>query len=511
MNRLALGALISREWRTSWSDKGAYVLRAAYAGALLAGVIVAWTVLVVVRADDPDEFPEIIRSIFGLFCRVQFILATMLAAMTFARAVCREQERGTMDLLILSPLSRTEILLGKLAGEFLGLTALVAAGIPVLFLLLPLGGLTPLQILSLQGTVLAQVLLAGGACVALAAAMGRALPVMLAAWVLLGAAAGGHVAGRVLMPQNAALWNVLESLSIYRVLEHQLASVRAEPAPALRALGIAAGISILCCGVGSLMLERRLVRGGGISLWTRFSLWLRRRSASLSGAWLFRPLLPMDHPLMKRECAIYRDLPFRAAWIGAIAVYGFAVRHVLLKPWGTGVEQVELAATGLVVGSLIAILTGALSVGYDRRRGTLQALLASGVAPEDIVRARLAALILRAFHFLLFPAIHLIIVLICARLFPASELLWRIPAGVIGLVLAVFLMMDLTLGFAFSFRRPEVAGVLAVLTAFPTGLLVVGFVAGTIPMFAIGLPLMLAVLSVFHARSVRKLPKRLFS
>ena len=51
-----------------------------------------------------------------------------------------------MDLLILSPLSRTEILLGKLAGEFLGLTALVAAGIPVFFLLIPLGGLTPLQI-----------------------------------------------------------------------------------------------------------------------------------------------------------------------------------------------------------------------------------------------------------------------------------------------------------------------------------------------------------------------------
>jgi len=511
MNRLALGALISREWRTSWSDKGAYVLRAAYAGALLAGVAAAWVVLVLYRADDPDEFPEIIRSVFGVFCRVQFVLATMLAAMTFARAVCREQERGTMDLLILSPLSRTEILLGKLGGEFLGLTALVATGIPVLFLLIPLGGLTPLQILSLQGTVLAQVLLAGGACVALAAAMGRALPVMIAAWVILGAVSGGHLAGRWWTPNGAAAWNLLESLSIYRVLEDQLASVRAEPAPALRALGLAAGVSILCSGVGSLMLERRLVRGAGPGVWTRAAAWIRRRSASLSALWLFRPIFPMEHPLMKRECAIYRDLPFRFAWILSVFVYGVALRHVLLKPWGRGDEQIALASCGLAIGSLIAIVTGALSVGYDRRRGTLQALLASGVAAEDILRARRASLIARTVHFLAFPGLHLIIVLICARVLPPLDLLWRIPAGIVGLGFAVVVMMGMTLDYAVSFRRPEVAGVMAVLTGIPAGLLVVGFLVGTIPLFAVGVPLMVAIVAVKFARSVRKLPSRLFN
>jgi ABC-type transport system involved in multi-copper enzyme maturation permease subunit len=486
------------------------MLRAAYAGALLAGVIAAWTVLLLSRADNPDEFPEIIRSIFSVFCRVQFLLATMLAAMTFARAVCREQERGTMDLLILSPLSRTEILLGKLGGEFLGLTALVAAGIPVFFLLIPLGGLTVTQILSLQGTVLAQVLVAGGACVALAAAMGRALSVMIAAWLILGAASGGHLAGRWWTKDGAAFWNLLESISIYRVLDGQLASVGAEPAPALRALAIAAVVSVLCCGVGSLMLERRLVRGAGVGVWARGSAWIRRRASSLAGARLFRPLVSVEHPLMKRECAIYRDLPFRVVWVGMIALYGLAIRHVLLKPWGGGVEHAALALGGLMVGALVSIVTGALSIGYDRRKGTIQALLASGVAAEDIVRARMAALLLRALHFMALPAIYLAIVAICARLAPPAELLWRIPAGVSGLVLATFLMMGVTFDLAVSCRRPEVAGLMAVLVGIPAGIFVVGFVGAAVPTFAIGLPLMIAVLSVGYANSIQKLPRRLF-
>jgi uncharacterized membrane protein len=140
----------------------------------------------------------------------------------------------------------------------------------------------------------------------------------------------------------------------------------------------------------------------------------------------------------------------------------------------------------------------------------MQALLASGVSAEDVVRARMAALILRAVHFMAFPAIHLAIVLICARFVPPVELFWRIPAYLSGLALAIVLMMDLTLNYAVSFRRPEVAGVVGVLIAIPLGLVVAGFVGGLLVTFAIGLPLAIAGLCVSHAMSVRKLPKRLF-
>ena len=500
-------ALISREWRTSWADRGGYILRGAYAGTLLAGTVAAWVLLPLVGSDNPDEFPEIVRSGFGAFCRAQFVLATMLAAMTFARAVCREQERGTLDFLILSPLTRTEILLGKMVGEFLGLTALIASGIPVLFLLIPLGGVSILEILSLQVTILSQVLGVGGVCVALAAAIGRTFPVMVVAWGIMAAAAAGHHACRSWWPKQAAAWNVWKGISIFDILDRQLSSIRAEPSPAFTALAIAAIVSVLCCGLGSLVLEKRFVRGARIGKWSQFAARVRRFSASLSGAWLFRPLVAVDDPLMRRECAIYRDLPFRFCWMGLVLGYAIFARISLHDSWGRWGDHAEFAAAGLGVGAVIAVLMGAITVGYDRRRGNLQTLLACGVAPEAIIRARLASLVLRALHLIGLPVLHLAIVSIPAGLCPAKDLAWRIPAVLTGVVLGTILMMDFTMKCALSFRRPEVAGVIGVLVALPIGAAVMGFVGASFSTFAIGLPLFIVAILVSGARNVRKLPK----
>jgi hypothetical protein len=52
---------------------------------------------------------------------------------------------------------------------------------------------------------------------------------------------------------------------------------------------------------------------------------------------------------------------------------------------------------------------------------------------------------------------------------------------------------------------------MAVLTGIPAGLLVMSSLVGTIPLFAVGVPLMIAIVAVKFARSVRKLPSRLFN
>jgi ABC-type Na+ efflux pump permease subunit len=506
VRRLALAALVSREWRTSWADRSAYILRGVYAAALLAGAVAAWLLLPLFRPGDPENFPELIRSFVGLFCRAQFVLATMLAAMTFARAVCREQERGTMDLLILSPLSRVEILLGKVAGEFLGLAALVASGIPSLFLLIPLGGVSAAQILALQGTVLAQVLLVGGVCVALAAAMGRTLPVMLCAWVFMAGLAAGPAVGRWWAPSSGGIWLRWEAMSAYAVLEHQLSSVWSEPAPALHALGLSAVAALVLCGLGSLVLERRLLRGARAGLWSHLAVRVRRFGGTLGGQRLFRHLVGIDHPLMRRECAVYRDLPFRIGWIVLVTAYGVAARSILAGSKDYVEDQISLASVGLAAGSVIAVLTGALSVGYDRRRGTLQTLLAAGVAPEDLVRARLAGMVLRASYLLLIPALHLTVLLLVSDILTGLQLAWRIPAGLSALILGTILMMGITLKSALSHRRPEVSAVISVFFALPVGVFAMGLVGGSLPTFAIGFPLMIGALLSYYARLVRTAP-----
>jgi len=502
-----MGALILREWRTSWADRGAYVLRAGYAGVLLLAAVAAWIVLPMAQSGRGEDLPGLVRSVFGIFCKAQFLLATLLASMTFARAVSREQEQGTMDLLILSSLTRTELLLGKLVGEFLGVAALLASGIPVIFLLLPLGGLTPAQILCMHLLLLAQVLLVGGVSVGLSALFDRALPVMACVWGLIGAL----IAGPLIREDRLALrdwrWRLWDQLSLYQWLDAQVDGIRPPWGASLGALGTTALIGLLACGLGSLLLEQRLSRGPTVSLWVRLGLRLRIFAESSSGRRLLRPLAALEHPLMIREFAVYRDLPFRISWFLLVSGYAVAAVRVFRDVQSRVENQLALALVGLAVGALIAVLTGALSVGYDRLRGRLTPLLAMGVAPEDIVQSRLAGLLVRMLYLTAVPAFHLTVIALASEWCPPSALVWRIPATMVGLVLAAGFMAELTLQAALSVRRPEVAAVLAVLSALPVGAAVLLLTAGVLPGFAIGAPLVIAGELGNYSRCIRKLTK----
>ncbi len=495
MNFRALVALISREWRTSWADRGAYILRAVYAGTMLLGAASAWLLLPWLFEAKRGDYPELLRSTFGIVCRVQVVLATLVASVTFARTVCREQERGSMDLLILSPLSRAGILLGKLLGEFAGLTALVASGLPAIFLLLPLGGLALIDVLSLQGLVLAQVFVVGGLSVALASSMGRALPVMIATWAVAGAwTAGAHLSG-------APWWR---AVSPYHLLEGQLATVRPDPSAAVKALLVAAALGVVFSVLGDLVLERRLATETRAGWWSRLAAWVRRRFSWAPERRLFPFLLPSAHPLMRRECTLAGNLPLLMVWFVFASAYAVAI---LSHPGAPTEWHAVAAMIAFAVGSGTAVVTGALAVGLARRRGTMQTLLASGVAPEDIVRGHFAGLLLRALLFIGPPGVHGLIAGSIASDFTTLSLYWRIPAAVAGLIVAVIVMMGITLKCGLSNRRPEVAVVVALVFAPPIGLLAGSMVGGTLVTLALGLPLAIGAILAGFAYVVRKVPK----
>ena len=273
-----------------------------------------------------------------------------------------------------------------------------------------------------------------------------------------------------------------------------------------KALGIAAILGVFFCGLGSLVLEKRLMRGPRVGIWATLGARVRRYAGTLRGKWMFRPLLTLLHPLVRRECAVDRDLAFRVSWIVLAGIYAAAVRITLGWPWSDGEYQFILAGSGVGVGALLAVLLGALSVGYDRRRGALQTLLASGVSPEDLVRARLAGLVLRAFSLLLIPAIHLILIGAYMGHFSKWELAWRIPATIVSLILGATAMMLVTLRTALSQRRPEVAAVLAIV-AVPAGIGIAVLVAAFLPTFAIQVPLVILSLTNVYTRIVSQVPK----
>ena len=104
--------------------------------------------------------------------------------------------------------------------------------------------------------ILAQVLVVGGLCVAMAAAFGRSIPVMICALILVGLLVFGPDLGREWISRKAPLWGVWESVSTYGVLVRQTTKVQPEAGPALTAFGVAAALGVLCGGLGSMVLEQ---------------------------------------------------------------------------------------------------------------------------------------------------------------------------------------------------------------------------------------------------------------
>jgi ABC-type transport system involved in multi-copper enzyme maturation permease subunit len=493
----SLTALTLREWRTWWTDRGAYILRSLYASALLVGVGLAWLMM-------SDSGPSLLRSLFGWFCRGQFVLATALASLTFARSICREQERGTLDLLLLSPLTKLEILLAKLIGEFLGLATLVLAGLPMVLLLIPLGGVTPSEILTVQGILLAHLLAVGGLTVTLAAVLGRAAPVMFGTWAAVAFLALGPGWARALVPGGWRIWNALEPISALNLLELQLGTVSAHPALAGQALLAAVLVAFVFCALGSLMLERRYVEGGRASGGLSLARWLRRVSVSPRAAWIFRPWGPRAHPLVERELALDRDPWFRVSCWLLVLGYAWVVRRELLTLLGTWDAHAAIAAVGTLIAAVLTIVLGALRVGGERRRGILQTLLAAGVSPEDLLRSRLRGLLKRAAWLLTLPILHASIIF--AHEVPGSAW-WRIPAFLIGVLVGTVAMAGITLRFALGFRRAELAAFAALIVAIPAFVVVATTLSGHVLSLALGLPVVLGLLLSGYARLIRRVPQ----
>lgn len=85
--------------------------------------------------------------LFQVVVVVQLLLLLFFAVLSAASAVSQEKDRRTFILLLLTDMRDYEIVLGKLVGSLLPLTAVLLTAVPVLSFLLLLGGIDPEQVL----------------------------------------------------------------------------------------------------------------------------------------------------------------------------------------------------------------------------------------------------------------------------------------------------------------------------------------------------------------------------
>jgi ABC-type Na+ efflux pump permease subunit len=143
-----LGPIFIREWLTVPRRPQHYIVRAAYLGVMWILGLTAWQVIVgwnrTATLGDTARFGSVFFSILTLY--VQLPLLLFFSALSAASAVAREKDRRTFVLLLMTDLRNYEIVLGKLLGSLLQIGLLVTAVLPLLMMLVWLGGISPSQV-----------------------------------------------------------------------------------------------------------------------------------------------------------------------------------------------------------------------------------------------------------------------------------------------------------------------------------------------------------------------------
>jgi len=158
-----LGPIFVREWLTVPRQPRHYVMRAAYLGLLWVLGLTAWQYTIgwerTATLGETARFGMLLFQVLTYY--VQLPLLIFFAALSAASAVAREKDRRTFVLLLMTDLHNYEIVLGKLLGSLMQIGLLLAALVPVLAMLVLLGGVDPEQVVQ-AAVILAATGLAAG-------------------------------------------------------------------------------------------------------------------------------------------------------------------------------------------------------------------------------------------------------------------------------------------------------------------------------------------------------------
>jgi ABC-type transport system involved in multi-copper enzyme maturation permease subunit len=159
---LLVGPVFTRELITAPRRSRFYWTRAVYVAALAILVATSWGLYTgtqhVRTVGDTARFGA---AIFQIVAVLQLTVAMFFSALLAASAVAQEKDRRTLVLLLLTHLSNSELVLGKLLASVLSVILMVAAAFPFFMLISLFGGVSFDQILRVFAVTIATVLAAG--------------------------------------------------------------------------------------------------------------------------------------------------------------------------------------------------------------------------------------------------------------------------------------------------------------------------------------------------------------
>ncbi|MBN1507380.1 MAG: ABC transporter permease [Sedimentisphaerales bacterium] len=140
-----------------------YALRMLYAMAVTGLIMVTWSVTI--RSGPAvllaSRMPEVAKTVTTAVTWLQFFAAQGLAVVLLSSAIGEEVRKGTLSALMTTPISSSQIVIGKLLGRMLQVLVLLAMSLPALAILRLLGGVPWRYVLAGGCITLTTALLAG--------------------------------------------------------------------------------------------------------------------------------------------------------------------------------------------------------------------------------------------------------------------------------------------------------------------------------------------------------------
>ncbi|MBN1590912.1 MAG: ABC transporter permease subunit, partial [Pirellulales bacterium] len=256
---MLVGPIFTRELTIAPRRARVYVGRAVYVGSLLGLMIIAWLMLTgtqVVR--DVGDLARFGNIMFQILAPLQLVVGVFFSAMLAASAVSQEKDRRTLVLLLLTNLSNSELVLGKLLASLLGVLVLLAAAVPLFMVSVLLGGVSFFQVGQMYAVTLASVLVCGslGSTVALWREKAfQALSVTVMAimlWVVFWEAVVHGLFGGQWWGLSCEAWAA--GMSPWRAILQTIVPL-ARPEPALGVLGYPVYVYLLVAVGGAVLIN----------------------------------------------------------------------------------------------------------------------------------------------------------------------------------------------------------------------------------------------------------------
>ncbi|MCD4726379.1 MAG: ABC transporter permease subunit [Pirellulales bacterium] len=461
---MLIGPVFTRELAIAPRRTKLYVARSAYPLALLVLMSTAWLVLTGTQlVQDVGDLARFGTVLFQILAPLQLALAIFFSALLAASEVAHEKDRRTLVLLLLTNLSNSELVLGKLLASLLSVLVMLAAALPVFLLTALLGGVSYGQIARAMAVTLAAVLACGslGSLLALwreKTFQALALTVLvLVAWLALGEIVAAGVLGESFggLPCRA----LAAGFSPWQAIQ-EAARPYAYNQPALGPLGTPVNLFLVTTVAVSLLLNGlavALVRVWNPSRNDEFGMMndessLREvdgdieRTAHDSSLIIHHSSLQTrrvwDNPVIWREMRTWaygrKMLVVRLAYL---VLFGLAAGSLyMMFSGGQLTTQGPPVLAALMLLSLVLVNAQAVtSLTSERDARALDLLLVTDLTPKEIVFGKLGGVFYNTKEMVLLP------MLLCVGLWLAGTLSLEHLLYVLG-GLAVMYAFVATLG-----------------------------------------------------------------